>query len=154
MMPDEAQQPERRSLAVFERIARDAVAAIGQRLFTVTAFDAAAMAVERVYSSNPATYPVGGSKPKRDTEFARRILIDGEPLVCKGDAEIARIFDDHATIRGLGLHASINAPVSAADGRVVGVLNFLLAADDVTQEQLRAACDFARDPAVIAALGG
>jgi hypothetical protein len=154
MMPDETQQPEPRSLAVFERIARDAVAAIGQRLFTVTAFDAAAMAVERVYSSNPATYPVGGSKPKRDTEFARRILIDGEPLVCKGDAEIARIFDDHATIRGLGLHASINAPVFAADGRVVGVLNFLLAADDVTQQQLRAACDLARDPAVVAALGG
>ena len=138
--------------AVFERIGGEAAVAIGHGLFTVSAFDAAAMQVERVHSSNAAAYPVGGRKPKRDTEFGRQVLIKGQPLVCEGDAAIARIFDDHEVIRGLGLHASINAPVLDAAGRCVGVLNFLMTGFAVTPEQLAAACGFARDAGVIAAL--
>ena len=97
--------------AVFERVDNEAADVIGHQLFTVTAFDAATMQVERVYSSDPRAYPVGGRKPKRDTEFGRRVLVDGQPLICEGDAEIVRIFDDHETIGALGLHSSINAPV-------------------------------------------
>lgn len=137
--------------AVFERIGHEAAIVIGHQLFTVTAFDAAAMQVQRVYSSNAAAYPVGGRKPKRDTEFGRHVLIGGQPLMCEGDAAIARMFDDHETIRGLGLHSSINAPVLDAD-RCVGVLNFLMLGAGVTPNQLRAACRFATDADVIAAL--
>jgi hypothetical protein len=137
--------------AVFERIDREATVAIGQRLFTVTAFDAATMEVQRVYSSNPAVYPVGGRKPKRDTEFGRRVLVDGQPLVCEGDEAIARVFDDHETIRGLGLHSSINVPVVNA-ARIVGVLNFLLSAERISSDQLRAASRSATDSDVITAL--
>jgi hypothetical protein len=137
--------------AVFERIDREAAATIGHRLFTVTAFDAATMEVQRVYSSNPAVYPVGGRKPKRDTEFGRRVLIAGEPLVCEGDEAIARVFDDHETIRGLGLHSSINVPV--IDGnRCVGVLNFLMGAQQVAAQQLEAAARHAAAADVVAAL--
>ena len=136
---------------VFERIDREAASVIGQLLFTVTAYDAATMQVQRVYSSNAAAYPVGGRKQKRDTEFGRHVLIGGQPLICEGDAAIARIFDDHETIRGLGAHSSINAPVLDA-GRCVGVLNFLMSGERVTPEQLRAAFHFATDVDVIAAL--
>ena len=136
---------------VFERIDREAAGVIGHGLFTVTAFDATTMQVRRVYSSNGAAYPVGGRKAKRDTEFGRRVLVGMQPLVCEGDAEIARIFDDHETIRGLGMHSSLNAPVLDA-GRCVGVLNFLMAAEKVTPEQLRVACRLSSDPDVIAAL--
>lgn len=139
---------------VLDRIARQAAVAIGCALFTVTAFDAAAMQVRRVYSSNAAAYPVGGRKPKRDTEFGRRVLVAGQLLVCEGDASIARIFDDHALIRGLGLHSSINAPVLDADGRCVGVLNFLMTGVEVTAEQSAAARGFASDADVAAALVG
>jgi hypothetical protein len=137
--------------AVFERIDREAAVAIGQRLFTATAFDAATMEVRRVYSSNPAVYPVGGLKPKRDTEFGRRVLVDGQPLVCEGDEAIARVFDDHETIRGLGLHSSINVPVVNA-ARIVGVLNLLFSAERISSDQLRAASRSATDSDVIAAL--
>jgi hypothetical protein len=136
---------------LFERIGRDAAGVIGQLLFTVTAFDAATMQVRRVYSSNPAAYPVGGRKPKRDTEFGRQVLVAGQPLVCEGDAAIARVFDDHETIRGLGAHSSLNAPVLDA-GRCVGVLNFLMPGERVTPEQLQAAGRFASDAGVIATL--
>ena len=136
---------------VFERIAREAAASIGCRLFTVTAFDAPAMQVQRIYSSNPSTYPVGGRKSKGDTEFARQVLVAGQTLVCEGDPAIRRVFDDHATIFSLDLHSSINAPV-LAEKRCAGVLNFLMSAQRVTPEQLGAACAFAREPIVIAVL--
>ena len=137
--------------AVFERIDREAAVTIGHQLFTVTAFDSATMEVQRVYSSNPAVYPVGGRKPKRDTEFGRRVLIEGQPLVCEGDEAIARVFDDHETIRGLGLHSSNNAPVVKA-GRTVGVLNFLFSGQRISSNQLRVAFQSATDSDVIAAL--
>ena len=139
------------SHAVFDRIGREAAAVIGQRLFTVTAFDAAAMQVQRVYSSNPTAYPVGGRKPKLDTEFGRRVLIEMQPVTCEGDDAIARFFDDHEKIRGLGLHSSINAPVVDRD-RCIGVLNFLMPGAQVTEDQLQAARRFASDPGAHAAL--
>src|SRR4029079_6676512 len=111
------------ALAAFAAAARAAAATIEYGLFTITAFAADTMEVERVFSTDPSAYPVAGRKAKRDTAFARQVLIAGQPLVCEGDDAIAAMFDDHATIRRLGLHASINAPV-VADGRVVGVLNF------------------------------
>ena len=137
--------------AAFERIDREAAGTIGHQLFTVTAFDATTMEVQRVYSSNASAYPVGGRKPKRDTEFGQRVLIEGQPLVCEGDAAIAEVFDDHATIRGLGLHSSINAPVLDG-GRCVGVLNFLMTAEQVATTQLQAASRYANAVEVIAAL--
>ena len=136
--------------AVFERIDREAASTIGHQLFTVTAFDATTMEVQRVYSSNPDVYPVGGRKPKRDTEFGQRVLIEGKPLVCEGDAAIARVFDDHETIRELGLHSSINVPVVNA-GCIVGVLNFLFSGETISSDQLRAAFQHATDSDVMAA---
>lgn len=141
------------ALAVFEQIALEAGPALGHRLFTVTRFDAAAMEVQRVYSSDPGAYPVGGRKRKRDTAWGRHVLIEGKPLACEGDQAIARMFDDHAVILGLGIHSSINAPVLAG-GRCVGVLNFLMTGATVSAQQLRAACDLASRPAVVAALAG
>lgn len=137
--------------SVFERIDREAASTIEHQLFTVTAFDAATMEVQRVYSSNPAVYPVGGRKPKRNTEFGRRVLIEGQPLVCEGDEAIARVFDDYETIRGLGLHSSINAPVIDG-GRCVGVLNFLMAKEEVATGRLQAASRYASEVELISAL--
>ena len=136
---------------MFERIAREAAGSMGCSLFTVTAFDAAAMQVQRLYSTNPSAYPDGGRKPKRDTEFGRHVLAGRKPLVCEGDDAIAAIFDDHETIFSLGLHASINAPVVSGDN-CIGVLNFLMTSASVSNEQLNAACAFASDESVVAAL--
>lgn len=137
--------------AALEAVGRAAQPAIGWSLFTMTAFDPAKLEVERVYSSNPGAYPVGGRKRKRDTEFSRRILLGGEILVCEGDAQIEAIFDDHPTIRSLGLHSSINVPV-LLEGRCLGVVNFLMTGDVVQPRQLEAARGVAAEAAVIAAL--
>ena len=138
--------------ALLDRIERVSLDSVGHALFTITRFDPATLEVERVHSSNPSAYPVGGRKQKRDTEFSRRILLHAETMVCEGDAEIAAIFDDHALIRSLGLHSSINVPVLSRDGSCVGVVNFLMTEDHVTAARLTAASAIAADADLAAAL--
>lgn len=108
--------------------AADAVGrqAMGHRLCTAMAFDAAAMTVRRIYSSAPEAYPVGGSKPKRDTAWGRQVLIEGRVFVGEGEAAIREHFADHAVILGLGLRSIVNVPVMLG-GRCAGTVNFLWA---------------------------
>ena len=130
---------------LFDRLERASREAVGHALFTITRFDPATLEVERVHSSNPVAYPVGGRKQKRDTEFSRRILLRGETLVCEGDDEIASVFDDHAHIRSLGLRSSINVPVLSRDRSCIGVVNFLMTSDRVSAAQIDAASVIAAD---------
>ena len=142
---------------LFDRLERASREAVGHALFTITRFDPATLEVERVHSSNPVAYPIGGRKQKRDTEFSRRILLRGEALICEGDDEIASIFDDHALIGSLGLHSSINVPVlsnRAMAGSCIGVVNFLMANASVSAAQIEAAFALAADAGLAAALLG
>ncbi len=97
-------------------------------LFTVTRSLHATKQVERVYSSNPAAYPVGGRKQKQDTEWGATVLDRGEPLICHGPADIRRVFADHALILSLGIGGMVNVPVLFG-GRSVATLNICHAAD-------------------------
>jgi hypothetical protein len=93
--------------------------------------------VERVYTSAPQAYPLGGRKPKRDNPWSRQVLERGEPYFANDATGIRSAFADAETIIGLGCGAVINVPVKRG-GRVVGTLNFLREAggyrpEDVTQ---------------------
>lgn len=113
--------------------AADAVgeAAMGHRLCTAMRFDAAAMTVRRIYSSDPAAYPVGGAKPKRDTEWGRQVLLQARVFVGEGEAAIRAHFADHAVIAGLGLRSIVNIPV-VLHGECRGTVNFLWPEEVVT----------------------
>jgi hypothetical protein len=115
------------ALAIIER-ARQRL--LGDGLLTVNANlspDAtgdAAVELQRVWSSNPVTYPVAGRKRKPLTPWSRRVLREGRVFLGEGDAAIAAAFDDHAVIAGLGLHAIVNTPV-LQQGRCVATVNVL-----------------------------
>jgi hypothetical protein len=106
--------------------AADAVGreAMGHRLCTAMRFDAAAMTVRRIYSSDAAAYPVGGAKPKRDTDWGRHVLLQARVFVGEGEAAIRAHFDDHALIARLGLRSIVNVPV-VLRGECRGTINFL-----------------------------
>ena len=123
---------------LFAAIAAVAAEAIGCALFTAMRCDQAAGEVERVYSTNPAAYPVGGRKTKRDTPWARQVLSERRVFVGGGAGAIRAAFDDHAVILGLGLNSIINVPV-VIDGRCVGTLNFLMAAETVAEADVAVA---------------
>lgn len=135
-MPDPALDDVLRIQALTARDTAEAYRAIDalaerlfeHRLFTVTRSLHETMEVERVYSSNPAAYPVGGRKQKRDTEWGAAVLDRGEPLICHGPADIERVFADHALILSLGIGGMINVPVLFG-GRSVATMNVSHAGD-------------------------
>jgi hypothetical protein len=129
--------------AVFAVIAAVAAEALGCALFTAMRFDAAAGEVERLYSTNPEAYPVGGRKTKRDTPWATLVLGERQVFVGAGDAAIRGAFDDHEKILGLGLHSIINVPVLLA-GTCVGTVNFLMSRDVVAPADVAVAEELGR----------
>ncbi len=110
--------------AIFAVVAEAADTLIGHRLFTVMAFDAEAVQVQRLYSSNPQAYPPGGCKDKRDTAWGRHVLEEGRPFIGRNAEDIRSNFDDHATILGLGMESVLNVPVCLY-GRTIGTMNLL-----------------------------
>jgi len=117
-----AQAP--RAEDAFACVAAAAHASIGHRLFTVMRFDAAAMTVERLYSSNPGAYPPGGRKAKRDTWWGRHVLEQGQPYIGRSAGDIRAHFGDHELIAGLGLASILTLPVRVC-GRTLGTMNLL-----------------------------
>ena len=121
--------------ALFEAIHQIAARRVGAGLVTAMRHDEAASTVERVYSSNPQAYPVGGRKLKRDTGWSRKVLVEHLLLVNAGDDDIREAFDDHAIIFGLGLHSCVNVPLVSA-GKCIGTLNVLRREAEWSEEQV------------------
>jgi hypothetical protein len=97
---------------------------IGHRLFTVMRFDSDRSEVQRIHTSLPAVYPVGGRKQKKATAWADHVLTDMKVFRGSEPADIVSAFDDHQTILGLGLGSVLNIPV-VFNGRCVGTMNLL-----------------------------
>jgi hypothetical protein len=98
--------------------------ALDNELFTAMRFHAVTMEVERLHSTLPDSYPASGRKPKRDTEWGKKVLIDREINLGFGAADIRWAFSDHETILGLGLNAVLNVPI-VLNGSVLGTINYL-----------------------------
>ena len=97
---------------------------LGHKLYTVLIHHAATRESERVYTSAPAAYPVGGRKELRDTAWGRQVIHEGRPFLGRTAAEIREHFPDHALILSLGCASIINLPVQW-DGHVLGTINIL-----------------------------
>jgi GAF domain-containing protein len=124
--------------SLLKAIDEAAAAAIGSMIFTANRFEAETMEVSRLYSSNPAAYPVGGRKRKRDTAWGQQVLIERRLFIAAGEAAIRAAFDDHVLIFGLGVRAIINVPAVFA-GRCLGTLNFLMPCERVGIPQVSTA---------------
>ena len=111
--------------AAFAAIDAHAHDVLGHTLCTINRHDAAQMRVVRLYSSNPAAYPPGGSKDKRGTAWGNHVLLECKLFVGEGEAAIREFFNDHDAIRELGLQSVINVPV-VHDGACLGTVNFLM----------------------------
>ena len=107
--------------AAFDRLCADAV---GHRLFTLLAWDAAGNDVERIYSSRPAEYPLLGRKAMGSTAWGARVLKGRETWIGSTAEDIRWAFPDHELILSLGCEACINAPVRW-NGTVLGAVSVL-----------------------------
>jgi hypothetical protein len=110
---------------------------VGARLFTVTTFDPVRREATRVYSSQPAAYPVSGTKPANETDWSAQVFGRGETFVANDIGAIAAVFPDHELIRSLGCESVVNVPVTLG-GAVVATLNCLHAAGHYTPARVAA----------------
>ncbi len=80
--------------------------------------------LQRLWTSDPGAYPVGGRKRKTLTPWTRQLLQRGEVFIGEGDAALAAVFDEHQSIAELGLHAVVNVPLLQGE-RCVATFNVL-----------------------------
>ena len=118
---------------IFRLIETLSAEVIGHRLFTIMRLDSARDEVERVHTSMPATYPIGGRKAKKNTAWSDHVLRDMKVFRGNTPDDIRAAFDDHATIASLGLGAVLNIPL-VLSGRCVGTMNLLHEAGWYTEE--------------------
>ena len=119
--------------STFRALHRAVAAVAGARLFTVTRIDRAAGLARRIHSSDPAAYPLSGTKPIRPDAWTAQVIEQGRPFVANSVAEFAVHFPDHALIESLGCRSALNLPV-AAGGAIIATVNILDDADRFTPQ--------------------
>lgn len=119
---------------------------VGFKLFTILAFRDQGRQMERIYSSHPREYPVGGRKDvTRDVakDWLDVCLVAQKPFFGQTRAEVERIFNDADLITGLGCGSIINAPVIRAE-TTIAALNVLDAEGAYTEQDVDKILDIAR----------
>ncbi len=110
--------------AAFAAIDRAMDAAIGHKLFTVLRFHADSGESERVYTNQPASYPVGGRKALNPTFWAGHVIHGRKPYIGYNADDIKSVFFDHELIASLGCDSVLNVPV-VWDDTMLGTINLL-----------------------------
>ena len=99
-------------------------AVLGHRLFTLMRYHHASGDSERIYTTHPTQYPVGGRKPLNPTPWTEQVLRRQQPYLGRTVADVRAVFFDHALIASLGCGSVLNLPV-VWDGRSLGTINLL-----------------------------
>lgn len=99
-------------------------AVLGHRLFTLMRYHEHTGESERIYTTHPREYPVGGRKALNPTAWTEQVLRRQQPYLGRTPADVAAVFFDHALIASLGCGSVLNVPV-VWDGRVLGTINLL-----------------------------
>ena len=110
----------------------------GAKLFTVTTVDMVKGEARRLYTSDPVSYPVSGTKPIVVDPWFEHVVLGRNNFVKNTLAEIAEHFPDYELIGTLGCGSVLNMPVILG-GEVVGTVNCLDAEHHFTPERVAAA---------------
>ncbi|MET0576944.1 MAG: GAF domain-containing protein [Mesorhizobium sp.] len=125
-------------------------ALFGVKLFTVSTVDMTAGLSRRLYTSDPASYPVSGTKPISRDAWYELVVAGRQNFIKNTLAEISGHFPDYELIGSLGCGSVLNMPV-VLGGEVVGTVNCLGAEHHLTPERI-AASEHLRLPALAAFL--
>lgn len=116
------------------------------KLFTILAFRDRGRQMERVYSSRPDEYPVGGRKDVSQdvaADWLAACLVSQKPFFGRTKAEVERVFKNSDLISSLGCGSIINAPVRRA-ATTVAAINVLDAEGAYTVQVVDKVLDIAR----------
>lgn len=120
--PGRASKPAAFEVA-FGRVSAFLQQRVGHTLFTVSRNLPGGVEVERIYSSLPADYPVGGRNQVDQTEWTRQ-MERGECFIANVPEEFGEHFHNLDAIVAQGFGAVINIPVNQGASKL-GSLNLL-----------------------------
>lgn len=119
-----AQADARQPQASFDAAGQALGEAPGHKLFTILAYHPQEKESQRVHSSQPLAYPVGGRKPVTDSPWMQRVIHQGLPYIGYRREHIVESFYDHALILSLGCESVVNIPVRWR-GQTLATVNLL-----------------------------
>lgn len=111
-------------LAILDAIGTLALRTLEARGFTMFRYLPRSAQVERLHSSDPVAYPVGGRKRIADYPTNQAALARGDVFVARDRDEVRRTYRDHETIFALGVTSIMNVPVRFR-GLNIGAVNVL-----------------------------
>jgi hypothetical protein len=85
--------------------------AFGHRLFTILAWQSGSDELERVYTSQPAEYPLSARKRMGPTAWGSHVLRGGHAWLGEAPKDLQWAFPDYELIASLGCGSCLNAPV-------------------------------------------
>ncbi len=118
-----------------DRIERE----VGVILFTVLAFTRGGSRMERIYSSHPVEYPVGGWKDVATEVSPEWIAISRDSastFLAATPADLRSIFADSALIESLGVGSILKVPLRRTGGKNWGTVNMCGAEGTYTPERV------------------
>lgn len=120
---------------IFAQLDRLVQSEIGATIFSCSTFDPATRRARRVYTNQPAAYPLSGLKDIVPSRWTETVLDGGEIFVANTIEEIAQVFPDHELIADLGCASVVNVPIKLA-GSILGTINLLDAAGHYNQARV------------------
>lgn len=99
-------------------------AVVGHILCSIQVHQPSLDQAERVYSNQPALYPVGARKQAAGAPRMRELMRTGRPVLVRNAEEFRRSYPDHAGVSSLGCGSAVNTPVRW-QGRTLGQVNLM-----------------------------
>lgn len=128
---------------LLERADRAFAELFGHLLFTVTRVVTGLQEIERIYSSRPDVYPVGGRKPIGHNYYASAEEDGKSPFCATSLVDYREIYPDIETMESLGIGSVMTLPVVFED-TVLGTVNLHGADGAYEKSQLSPAMLLAR----------
>ncbi|MBV1866361.1 MAG: GAF domain-containing protein [Marinosulfonomonas sp.] len=121
---------------------------VGAIICSCSTFDPVASKARRIYTNQPAAYPLSGLKEVTPNRWTRQVLDEGQMFVANSLDEIAGVFPDYELIGSLGCGSVVNLPIRLS-GSFLGTVNMLHEPGHFTQKTIEKISQFG-GPAIIA----
>ncbi len=110
---------------------------VGWKMLTLMTFDDVGAVASRVYTTDPANYPVSGRKAMTGNGWTEQVLHRQEVFVANTHEEFRPHYTDWEKLRDLGYGAAVNFPV-VVDGHTVGTVNLVAEAGFYAPQRVQA----------------
>lgn len=128
------------STALYRQVEQAMDELVGFKLLTLLRLQGSQL--QRMHTSDLASYPVGGHKDIAHDRWLTHMLREGEPIISANAQAVREHFFDHTTIFALGCESALNLPVVGPRG-TLGSLNLLHQSDWFTPQHVLLARPFA-----------